>query len=183
MTRYLRVRGIPQAQGTARAFVAGGKARIATDSNRANSPIGAWRAAVATEARREYGEAAATRDPIRIVAELTWPRPLAHYRAATPAKGLRVDAPTWKASKPDADKAARAILDALTGIAFVDDAQVVELVVRTLWGDSPGAVIAITDGPAEPSRRLEHAALDAVYDAIERNRKSISEAMQEEATP
>lgn len=145
MTRYLRIRGIPQAQGTARAFVAGGKARIATDSNRTNSPIGAWRAAIAAEARLEYGDAPASREPIRIVAELTWPRPKAHYRGGTPAKGLRADAPTRKASKPDADKCARALLDALTGIAFADDAQVAELQVRKLWGESAGAAVAITE--------------------------------------
>ena len=145
MTRYLRVRGIPAAQGTARAFVAGGRARIATDANRPNSPIGAWRAAIATEARREYGDIEAARGPIRIVAELSWPRPKAHYRAGTPAKGLRADAPTLKWSKPDVDKCARAVLDALTGIAYVDDAQVVELKVSKLWSGAPGAVIAISE--------------------------------------
>lgn len=145
MTRWLRVRGIPQAQGTARAFVAGGRARIATDSNRANSPIGAWRQAIATDARREYGDGVAPRTPVLIVAELTWPRPLAHYRSGKPDRGLRLDAPRWKVSKPDVDKVSRAILDALTGIAYVDDAQVVHLDVRKLWGDTPGAVIAITE--------------------------------------
>jgi crossover junction endodeoxyribonuclease RusA len=145
VTRYLRVRGIPAAQGTARAFVAGGRARIATDANRPNSPIGAWRAAIATEARREYGDTDAARGPIRIVAELSWPRPKAHYRGATPAKGLRADAPVLKWTKPDIDKCARAILDALTGIAYVDDAQVVELKVSKLWDAAPGAVIAITE--------------------------------------
>lgn len=143
--RYLRVRGIPQAQGTARAFVAGGKARIATDSNRANSPIGAWRAAIATEARREYGELEAARGHVRIVAELTWPRPLAHFKGGKATNPLRADAPTRKATKPDVDKCARALLDALTGIAFADDAQVVELKVSKLWGEAPGALIGITE--------------------------------------
>ncbi len=145
MIRWLRIRGIPHAQGSVRAFVAGGRAHVATEGNRTNSPLGAWRTAIATEARREYGEEAAPRGPVNILAELTWPRPLAHYRAATPAKGLRADAPTAKASKPDADKAARAVLDALAGIAYVDDAQVVDLHVRKLWGESPGAVIAISE--------------------------------------
>lgn len=148
MTRYLLVRGIPQAQGTARAFVAGGKARIATDSNRPTSPIGAWRQAVNAEARRVYGEEPASRSAIRVEAELTWPRPLAHYRAAKPERGLRPDAPAWKTSKPDPDKCARALLDALMGVVFVDDSQVVELVIRKVFGDAPGAVIAISS-PAE----------------------------------
>lgn len=145
MTRYLRVRGIPAAQGTARAFVAGGKARLATDSNRPGSPTNAWRQSVAAEARIQYGDAPASRGPIRVVAELSWPRPLAHYRAAKPERGLRPDAPTWKTSKPDSDKCARALLDALMGIAYADDAQVVDLVIRKTWSDTPGAVIAISE--------------------------------------
>lgn len=145
MTRYLRVRGIPAAQGSVRAFVAGGRAIVATEGNRARSPLGAWRTAIATEARREYRDEPAPRGPIRISAELTWPRPLAHYRSGKPERGLRADAPMLKPSKPDADKAARALLDALTGIAYVDDAQVAELVIRKLWGDAPGAVIAISE--------------------------------------
>ena len=36
--------------------------------------------------------------------------------------------------KPDADKLARAVLDALTGILYADDSQVVELLVRKLYG-------------------------------------------------
>jgi Holliday junction resolvase RusA-like endonuclease len=145
MTRWLRVRGIPQAQGSVRAFVAGGRAHVATEGNRTNSPLGAWRTAIATEARREYGSEPAPRGPVKLFAWLTWPRPLAHYRAGKPERGLRADAPLAKPSRPDVDKAARAILDALAGIAYVDDAQVVELTVRKLWGDSPGAVIAISD--------------------------------------
>lgn len=143
--RFLRVRGLPQAQGTARAFVAGGKARIATDANRTNSPLGAWRAAVATEARREYGDEPASRAPIKLTIVWVWPRPKAHYRGGDPAKGLRADAPAWKSSKPDIDKTERAVLDALTGIAYVDDAQVVEVRKRKLWGSVAGADIAITE--------------------------------------
>lgn len=143
--RMIRVRGIPQAQGSVRAFVAGGRAHVATEGNRTSSPLGAWRTAIATEARREYDAEPAARGPVRVTAELTWPRPLAHYRAGNPAKGLRADAPRWKASKPDADKVERSVLDALTGIAYVDDAQVADLAVRKLWGDAPGAVIAISE--------------------------------------
>lgn len=149
MTRWLRVRGIPQVQGSVRAFVAGGRAIVATEGNRARLPLGAWRTAIATEARREYGDAPAPCGPIGIVAELTWPRPRAHYRSANPERGLRSDAPSWKPSKPDADKAARALLDALAGIAYVDDAQVVELEVHKVWGDAPGALIAITEPEAD----------------------------------
>lgn len=36
--------------------------------------------------------------------------------------------------KPDADKLARACMDALTGVAYVDDSQVTDLVIRKRYG-------------------------------------------------
>ena len=59
-----------------------------------------------------------------------------------PASARRRLAPT---RKPDLDNFAKAILDACNRVLWLDDAQVVELTVRKLWGDSPGAVIAISD--------------------------------------
>lgn len=46
--------------------------------------------------------------------------------------------------KPDVDKLARAVLDALTGVAYGDDGQVVELHVRKSYSaDSPGVWIRV----------------------------------------
>jgi Holliday junction resolvase RusA-like endonuclease len=45
---------------------------------------------------------------------------------------------------PDLDKLIRAVLDALTGIAYHDDAQVVELVTTKKYGAEPGVDISIS---------------------------------------
>ena len=45
--------------------------------------------------------------------------------------------------KPDVDKLARALLDALTGLAYVDDEQVVELLVRKVYGAADVAHVTI----------------------------------------
>lgn len=45
--------------------------------------------------------------------------------------------------RPDVDKLARAVLDGLTGTAFHDDAQVVRLTARKIYGGIPGAMIVI----------------------------------------
>ena len=50
-----------------------------------------------------------------------------------------------KVTKPDIDKLARSILDALTGIAFADDSQVTELHVSKGFGSPARAEIAISD--------------------------------------
>lgn len=44
-------------------------------------------------------------------------------------------------SKPDCDNVAKSILDALNGVAFDDDSQIVELVVRKHYGEEDKAVI------------------------------------------
>jgi Holliday junction resolvase RusA-like endonuclease len=64
------------------------------------------------------------------------------FRMARPAghwgkKGLRPKAPYWPATKPDADKLARATLDSLTGILFDDDSRIVELSVLKRYA-APG---------------------------------------------
>jgi len=52
---------------------------------------------------------------------------------------------------PDIDKIARALLDALTGVAYADDAQVTELVISKAYGAAPATTITIAE--AERTRR------------------------------
>lgn len=46
--------------------------------------------------------------------------------------------------KPDADNVMKAILDGLNRIAFADDAQVSEQVVRKIWGPTAQTVVMVT---------------------------------------
>lgn len=43
--------------------------------------------------------------------------------------------------KPDCDNIAKAVLDALNGIAYDDDSQVVELIVQKKYSDTPKTII------------------------------------------
>jgi len=68
------------------------------------------------------------------------PRPALHYlpvnrRRAEPE--LRADAPVFPMGTPDIDKLCRSVLDALTGIVFADDAQVVRLHASKVYADEP----------------------------------------------
>jgi Holliday junction resolvase RusA-like endonuclease len=61
----------------------------------------------------------------------TSPRPKRHFVKA----GLRPSSPTWFCSKPTADNAAKAVMDALTQLGlWRDDAQVVSLQGRKTFG-------------------------------------------------
>lgn len=47
--------------------------------------------------------------------------------------------------KCDADNLAKAVLDALNGIAYYDDSQVCELSVSKLYGDNPRVIVNISE--------------------------------------
>ena len=58
----------------------------------------------------------------------------------------------WKTSKPDLSNLIKAVEDALNGCVFVDDAQIVEISARKIYGDRPflAIIIGALDTPAEP---------------------------------
>lgn len=145
------VRGLPIAQGNSRAFVAqskGGKFRaiVTTEANRTNSPLGAWRSAIATEARDEMGNRPLFEGALRVTVTFCFPRPKSHFLPATksrPTPILRDDAPVFHTSRPDVDKLTRALFDALTNVVWHDDAQVADVRARKVYGLYPGATITV----------------------------------------
>ena len=50
--------------------------------------------------------------------------------------------------KPDSDNVLKAICDSLNGIAYRDDAQVVDCIVRKLYSDAPRVEVTISSVPA-----------------------------------
>ena len=58
-------------------------------------------------------------------------------------KTVKRDLPTVP---PDLDKQIRSILDALTGTAYADDSQVVDIKASKVYSDNPGVDIEISDG-------------------------------------
>jgi hypothetical protein len=80
----------------------------------------------------------------------------------------------WHATKPDVENLAKALLDALTGILWVDDGQVAELVLRkkvAAGGESTGVLLKVVglsdeavlhDGPDRQDIRRGHEDGDGV---------------------
>ena len=64
-------------------------------------------------------------------------------KATKQVKQQLSDGMLWRPVRPDIDKLARAVLDALTGIVWVDDDQVVELVCRKRWWVEGGVRIQV----------------------------------------
>lgn len=133
---YVRfnVLGIAAPQGSFRAATSRKTGRaFLVQSNKRTMP---WRqevAARAQEAMHAAGLAICNR-PMHLTLRVYLPRPNGHYGA----KGLRPSAPTWPAKKPDLSKLVRAVEDAMTGIVYLDDAQICdELMFKRYADDGP----------------------------------------------
>jgi len=72
--------------------------------------------------------------PVALALTFTIRRPLSHYGTGRNARQLRPSAPWYVPIRPDVDKLVRAVLDALTGVAYRDDGQVAALRVAKVYG-------------------------------------------------
>lgn len=142
-----RVAGLPVPQGSSRAFARNGRAHIVSTSAR----LSAWRTDIATEARAAMAGRAPVTGPVRVQLDFVPAvRPAAHFLPANLRRmhpELRLDAPVWMASAPDADKLGRAGLDAMTGVVYADDRQVVVLHITKRWpaeGEAPGVTVTVS---------------------------------------
>lgn len=108
-----------------------------------------WRARVSTIA----GEAHRGRvleGGLSLAVSFRFLRPKSHYRTGANADSrrpwhlLRASAPGYHTQRPDATKLLRALEDALTGILWRDDAQVVRQACSKEWvADQPGAMVVV----------------------------------------
>ena len=134
--------GMPQPQGSARMVPISQPCRVCHRREQRitsdNPKVPAWRKAIRTALDAEGMTPIA--GPVRVSLAFMLRRPKGH----SGARGLRPKAPTHPVARPDIDKLARAALDALTGPAFGDDAQVVELIVLKHYATgTPGVDIRI----------------------------------------
>ena len=135
----IEVRGmIPAPQGSKRHVGKG----IMIESCKAVKP---WRNAVA-EAAVQAG-AYPLMGPISFDAEFIFPRPRSHYRTGKKSDQLKPNAPYLHSVKPDVSKLQRSTEDALSGVAFQDDARIAQASLTKRYADEgelPGAVIVVS---------------------------------------
>ena len=129
----------PQGSKSFKGFAGNGRAILAESSK----AVGPWRERVAYFAMQAMQSDAATPFAGAVTVDLMFilPRPAS-------ASKLKV-LPATK--RPDLDKCARACLDALTNVCFLDDSQVVKLVASkrvALHGEPSGCQFTVTAGPA-----------------------------------
>lgn len=109
----------------------------------ATPKLGPWTKVLRGCARAAMdGELVPCPAPILVDVVFCFERPKGHYKASGGLSAKATLRPVQK-RRDDVDKLVRAILDALTGIAFEDDAQVVELTASKAWADGRGVGAAV----------------------------------------
>lgn len=128
-TLRFSVDGLPVPQGSMRAFVVKGRAMVTHGKGR---ELGVWRQAIAARARQ--AGAVPLDGPLAITLA---------FRLLRPASRRKRDVHPDR--RPDLDKLVRSALDALTGIAFRDDAQIVRVLAEKTYSVSfPGLTVTLT---------------------------------------
>lgn len=134
----IKVYGTPAPQGSKRHVGRG----IMIESSKA---VGPWREAVRHETQQHDGRFET--GPVSVDIKLWLPRPKYHYGTGRNAAKLKDSAPVWHSGTPDADKLARAILDAIVqGGALHDDGQAAIIHVYKYYATDvfpPGCLVTI----------------------------------------
>ncbi len=122
--------GAPATKGSTVSFI-GSKGQVVTKPDCKN--LAAWSQAVGWAARAALVPLAPAGVPVGIEARFQFVRP------------KRASLRGWPTVKPDIDKVLRALLDALTGVGYVDDAQVVNVWVSKRYGDVTQMTVTIRE--------------------------------------
>lgn len=122
------VMGQPAVKGSTFSFLASGHIRTKTDSKNGR----AWARSVALIAKAAGAPLIPKGTPVRVSAVYEFQWPIRKVRSSP-------------CVRPDADKLARALLDALSGVCYFDDGQVTELKIQKVYG--PQTCTRITVNP------------------------------------
>lgn len=165
-----QVLGVAKTAGSKKAFIprrkdgsmvmgAGGKPRVVvTDDTGAAGKT--WRTDVRDAAMEHFvneftGEIAPIEGAVAVEITFYRARPKGHYGSGRQTQFIVKDsAPAYPVTKPDVDKLSRAVLDALKGIAWHDDAQVTEKVVRKRYAPTDRTEIRILRPAMQVARDL-----------------------------
>jgi Holliday junction resolvase RusA-like endonuclease len=111
---------------------------------------GPWRKAVAQVAGEAMDGSGLLEGPLFASFTFYRVRPLGHFGTGRNAGTVKVSAPFSPTTKPDLLKTARAIEDALTGVVYRDDAQIVVERLEKRYGEPARVEVSIEELEERP---------------------------------
>ncbi len=128
--------------------------RVLSVVRNVNDDLRNWRNQIADAVLQEYKKQVDDVDgegpplmqgPVSLRIVFLRPRPKSHFGTGRNAGTLKDSAPDGPITRPDTLKLARAVEDALTGIIWHDDSQVVAHNLAKCWGERQSTVITIQE--------------------------------------
>lgn len=138
--------GRPQPAGSKRAFPIrrGGQVTgvVVTDDAKRSRP---WKDSVAAAALDALpaGRDELLTGPLELRVDFYLARPAGHYGTGRNRDRIKASSPARPTTRPDVTKLVRAVEDALTGLVWRDDAQVVGQAVRKFYGTPERAEVTV----------------------------------------
>ena len=143
MALTFTVVGHAQPAGSKRPFQTKTGALVVVEDN---PKTGDWKKEVARNAAEAMvlaGQLELWEGPLGFALVFTRIRPKGHYGTGRNAGVLKPGAPLYPITKPDATKLVRGVEDAMTGVVWRDDAQVVEQSVMKRYGSPEGVQVRV----------------------------------------
>jgi len=135
--------GKPATQGSKRALPVGkgaNRRHIVVDSCKGLIP---WRHYVAAEAAKVY-DGPLLEGPVMLAVTFDRVRPKSHFGTGKNADVVKDSAPSEPTGKPDSLKQVRAIEDAMSGVIYRDDSQIVKHSICKRWGPKEKTQVMVT---------------------------------------
>lgn len=140
------VKGKPQTAGSKRAFPfrrKNGKLGVTVSDD--NPKSNDWKAVLAHEAAHAFGMNAVLDGPLEIEIWFHMERPKSHFGTGANRNNLKKSAPKRPTAKPDTTKLVRCLEDALTGVLWRDDAQIVSQHCHKVYAPEYGVHVTIRE--------------------------------------
>lgn len=150
------VYGRPQPAGSKRAFKHAHTSRVIVVDDNPKSKT--WKQEIAGAAHNALAGRALFDGPLVLEVTFVLKRPKGHYGTGRNASAVKPSAPAYPVTKPDTTKLIRCLEDALTGVLWRDDAQVVTQYAWKQYGEPECCEVTVRSLAASTAAELTAAA-------------------------
>jgi Holliday junction resolvase RusA-like endonuclease len=134
---HFQVEGIPIGKGRPRFRRTKNFVQTYTDSKTA-----AWEETIKTVAKSAMGDTPPLESPVSVFVYFGLPVPSSYSKKRTTACLEGREAPS---KKPDLDNMAKAVLDAMNGVVFKDDSQIINLHLKKVYSIEVGVNVLVKE--------------------------------------